>query len=167
LGFSLNFAFAVIGNFTGHGLDSIWIVERIDTVFNDCIEYNYHTMSNNPILPSVELYGRSSQCAFIVNEGDLDGDGKDEWGWMRGSFSSCGEIEYHIVHLEGKKWTEFTVEFDAETRFSEIDLVKKGPKKGALIISFLYWPEYPTPNKILGMDTIFQPEYTEVMLYDN
>ena len=150
----------IIGNLTGHGLDSIWIKERADTAEDGLIEYNYHTESSNPRLPSVELYGRSSHCAFIVNEGDLDGDGKDEWAWMRGAFKSNAFIEYHLLHYNGKTWKEFLCEMDDDTRNSDTDFARKGPVAGSIVISFLYWPEKESPNKTIGYDTIFNP-FTE------
>ena len=119
----------IVGNFTGKGMDSIWVVERIDTIVDDYAEYNYHTQSNNPLLPSVELYGRTSHCAFIVNEGDVDGDGQDEWAWMRGSFRSYAVIDYHLLHFDGMKWLECSFGLDKDTRESDIDVVKREPVK--------------------------------------
>lgn len=154
----------IVGNFTGQGLDSIWIIERVDTLEDGFIEYNYHTKSNNPILPSIELYGRSCHCAFIINEGDLDGDGKDEWAWMRGSFSSCADITYHLLHLDDNKWREFSIDLDGDTRNSGIDIVRKGSEAGAIILSFLYWPEIESSDKVIGYDTIFNPFQNAPML---
>lgn len=163
----------IVGNFTGQGLDSIWIIERVDTIEDGFIEYNYHTKSNNSLLPSIELYGRSSHCAFIINEGDLDGDGRDEWAWMRGNFRSCADITYHLLHFDDNKWREFSIDLDGDTRTSGIDIVRKAPEAGAIIISFLYWPEMESSDKVtdkvIGYDTIFNPFQNEPMLsgYDN
>ena len=154
----------IVGNFTGQGLDSIWIIERVDTVEDGFIEYNYHTKSNNSLLPSIELYGRSSHCAFIINEGDLDGDGRDEWAWMRGNFSSCADITYHLLHFDDNKWREFSIDIDGDTRNSGMDIVRKGPEAGAIILSFLYWPEMESSDKVIGCDTIFNPFQNEPML---
>lgn len=154
----------IVGNFTGQGLDSIWIIARVDTVEDGFIEYNYHTKSNNSLLPSIELYGRSCHCAFIINEGDLDGDGKDEWAWMRGNFSSSADITYHLLNFDDKKWNEFTCDIDGDTRKSGIDIVRKGPESGAIILSFLYWPEMESSNKVIGCDTIFDPFQNEPTL---
>lgn len=147
----------IVGNFTGKGMDSIWVVERIDTVVDGYAEYNYHTQSNNPLLPSVELYGRPSHCAFIVNEGDVDGDGQDEWAWMRGNFRSDALIDYHLLHFDGKKWLECTFDLDKDTREADIDVVKRGPVENSIIISFLYWGEEASSGKVLGQDTVFNP----------
>lgn len=147
----------IVGNFTGQGLDSIWIIERVDTVEYGFIEYNYHTKSSNSFLPSVELYGRSCHCPFIINEGDLDGDGKDEWAWMRGNFSSCSDITYHLMHFTDFKWIELYIDIDGDTRNSGIDIVRKGPIAGAIVLSYLYWPETESSDKVIGYDTIFKP----------
>lgn len=155
----------IVGNFTGLGIDSIWVVERMDTLEGGAIEYNYHTKSNNPLLPSVELYGRSSQCAFIVNEGDINGDGKDEWGWMRGAFRSYANIEYHLLNFNNNNWLECVIEQSADTRNADIDIVSKGPAPGSIIASFLYWPENPADMEV-GHDTIFNPFCEEVLLYE-
>lgn len=132
----------IIGNFTRRGMDTIWVVERVHISDDGWKEYNYHTESNNLDLSSVELFGRSSQCAFIVNEGDLDGDGKDEWGWMRGTFASSSEIDYHLLHLDdNNRWKETVIEVDGDTRSYKIDVVKKGKVKGQMSISVLLWSE--------------------------
>ncbi len=156
----------IVGNFTGQGLDTIWIKERVDTVEDGWIEYNYYTKSSNSLLPSVELYGRSCHCAFLVNEGDLDGDGKDEWAWMRGNFRSGAYITYHVLHFDDNKLMEFSVDLDVDTRTSGIDIVRKGPVDGSIILSFLYWPEMESSNKVIGYDTIFNPFQNIPMLYD-
>lgn len=155
----------IVGNFTGLGIDSIWVVERMDTLEGGVIEYNYHTESNNPLLPSVELYGRSSRCAFIVNEGDINGDGKDEWGWMRGAFRSYANIEYHMLNFNNDNWLECVIDQSADTRNADIDIVSKGPKRGSIIVSFLYWNEN-LPDMTVGYDTIFNPFCDEVLLYE-
>ncbi|MDE5723925.1 MAG: hypothetical protein K2H99_07050 [Paramuribaculum sp.] len=157
----------IIGNFTGKGLDSIWVVERIDTVINGYVEYNYHTKSNNPLLPSVELYGHPSHCAFIANEGDVDGDGKDEWAWMRGSFRSYAEIEYHLLHFDGQKWLECSFGFERDTRHSGLDVVRRGPVENSIIISILYWSEEDSSGKVMGCDTIVNPFRDNPILSDN
>lgn len=156
----------IVGNFTGQGLDSIWITERIDTVEDGFIEYNYHTRSSNSLLPSVELYGRSCHCVFIINEGDLDGDGKDEWAWMRGNFDSCADITYHVLHFKDNNWMEFSIDLDGDTKTSGIDIVKKGPVDGSIILSSLYWPERESSNKVIRCDTIFNPFQNSPMLYN-
>ena len=139
----------ITGNFTGINVDTIWLEEYEFEIDN--ITYPmYKVKSNIPNFPEIEMYWRSSGTAYIINEGDMDGDGKDEWGWMIGNHLADADLEYHIVRYNDNGYWEELVdengnpyEFSGEERHSGIDFFTKGPKKGTIIISHFYWPEEP------------------------
>ena len=139
----------ITGRFTGNKTDTIWLEEYEYEIGN--ITYPmYMAKSNIPNFPEIEMYWRSSGTAYIINEGDLDRDGKDEWGWMIGNHLADADLEYHIVRYnDNGYWEELVDEdgdpydFSGEERHSGIDFFTKGPKKGTIIISHFYWPEEP------------------------
>lgn len=82
---------SIIGNFTGLGIDTIYIdptplselspkeLKRKKVMFDDdMLEYAYVAKSNNPDIPEIVLFNPNG----LVYEGDVDGDGKDEWGYL-------------------------------------------------------------------------------------
>ena len=100
----------IIGNFTGKGIDTIYIDYEFDkNKLTNAQRKKYglglvgggnaeewelcYAVSNNPELPPVELFCPNG----LVFEGDVDGDGKDEWGylyeWMTSQWS-----QYRIIH---------------------------------------------------------------------
>lgn len=139
----------ITGNFIGNRIDTIWLEEYEFDIDN--ITYPmYKTKSNIPNFPEIEMYWRGSGTAYIVNEGDLDGDGKEEWGWMIGNHQGNADLEYHLLHYNDKGYWEELVDedgdpydFSGEERHSGIDFFTKGPKKGTITISHYYWPEEP------------------------
>lgn len=77
----------ITGNFTGLGIDTLYVVsEHIETesdsIYFDPYSWTYYAKSNNPQLPTIELYGYRDAPPSLVYEGDVDRDGKDEWGYL-------------------------------------------------------------------------------------
>ena len=159
----------ITGHFTGNRIDTIWLEEYEFDMDN--ISYPmYKAKSNIPNFPEIEIYWRSSGTAYLVNEGDLDGDGKEEWGWTIGNHQGYADLEYHIVRFnDNGYWEELVDEdgdpydFSAEERHSGIDFFTKGPKKGTITISHYYWPEEPGSQREVK-DTIWHPIWNKFNL---
>ena len=159
----------IIGNFTGHSIDTIF-VEEYSYKDNDYQETDYRIVSKNPKLPNIQTFGKPHHVAFIINEGDLDGDGKDELGWMRCSFKGFADEEYHLLKFKDGNWYELVDEegnifmFTGTERHSDIDLFAKGNKKGTIIKSSVVWPEEPG-DMVERRDTICNPVWIRVKAY--
>jgi SanA protein len=163
----------IVGNFTGNGIDTIYVDCNFDKSRlskaerqkygigfaggGNSDEYNIcYAVSNNPVLPPVELFCPNG----LVLEGDLDGDGKDEWGYLYEWTSS--QWRYYRVYTfdtNSGTWKHLyygdlldTSEF---MRASGKEVVEKGPRKGLIKIN---WEAH---HRIV-LDTIVQPTYTPI-----
>lgn len=145
----------ITGNFTGLGIDTLYVVtEHIKIDPNredgeyDNYDWKYYAKSNNHKLPSIELFVDDRYSSpRLVYEGDVDGDGKDEWGYLPVVENSQWST-YRIYNYDNKtrKWRYlykdktdadpmllFTGEF---FRGSEREVVEKGPKSGYIKINY-------------------------------
>lgn len=162
----------IVGNFTGLGMDTIFIAdtplrelsnaERKRLGFglgNGTESYPIrYAVSNNSDIPPVEVYSPSG----LVLEGDVDGDGKDEWGYLYEWMTSQWR-QYRIYNYDSKTktWRHLyygdlldTSEF---VRSSGVDIVEKGPRPGFIKIN------YDTGGlKCELKDTIVKPTYTRI-----
>lgn len=163
----------IVGNFTGAGIDTIYVDCNFDKSRlskaerqkygigfaggGNSDEYNIcYAVSNNPVLPPVELFNPNG----LVLEGDLDGDGKDEWGYLY-EWTSSQWRWYRVYTFDTNSgtWKHLyygdllgTSEF---MRASGKEVVEKGPRKGLIKIN---WEAH---HRIV-LDTIVQPTYTPI-----
>lgn len=165
----------IFGNFTGRGIDTIYIDDDFDKNSlskaqrkkygfglaaggnADESELSY-AVSNNPILPPVELFCPNE----LVFEGDVDGDGKDEWGY----FYECSQSQWRLYRIytfdvKSGTWKHLyygrllnTPEY---VRASGVDIVEKGPKPGFIKINYGTWG-----TNLELRDTIVKPTYTPI-----
>ena len=169
----------IIGNFTGLGIDTLYVCEEVDKPLKGekdepySLEYflkyhHYYARSNNPNIPDVEIYGHPSGAPRLVFEGDLDGDGKDEWGYTHVNDNSQWR-QYRVYNYDSnkKKWRHlyYDTPYDPEKpqilhtplylRASGIDIVEKGPEPGLIKIHY---------GKYDGTvyDTIVKPNYVPI-----
>lgn len=112
----------IIGNFTGQGIDTLY-VETVDldecldniSVDNDTI-VKYFMTSPNPQLGKVELLGYYGLAPKLVNEGDLDGNGTCEVGYLPVWRLSQWRV-YHLFSFHNGKWT-YLIDPDFEIKDS-------------------------------------------------
>ena len=94
-------------------------------------------------IPTIQIYG--AYYPSLVFEGDVDGDGKDEWGTLSTGMNSQWRL-YSIYNYDNKtkKW-----------RYLYDDEGGLGPRKGTILINYSNW-------HIGILDTIVAPTYTPI-----
>ena len=138
----------IVGNFTGLGIDTLYVKTVFDENAEDIEDrVKYYARSNNPDLPAIKLFGCTSARPQLVYEGDVDSDGKDEWGYLHTWISSQWR-QYRIYNYdsERKKWRFLYYDTDDNgkhllstpeyVRGSGVDLVEKGPRPGFIKINY-------------------------------
>ncbi len=101
----------IVGNFTGRGLDTLYVVQsEPDTTQYWEEAISYYAVSNNKKIPPMRLYGHVRVAPHIVFEGDLDGNGTDEWGYLHTWMSSQWRY-YRVFTLVNGEW-RYLVESD-------------------------------------------------------
>ena len=159
----------IVGNFTGLGIDTVYVVEeKIDSIYDMLDGYKFYAKSNNPALHKIELFGCGYATPMLVYEGDVDGDGKDEWGYLQTWLNSQWR-QYRIYNYDSKrkKWRHlyYDIDMDGEqllstpeyVRASGVDIVENGPKPGLIKINYGTWGA-----KRDLRDTIVKPTYTPI-----
>lgn len=162
----------ITGNFTGNGIDTLYVVEEvIDSIHEMDERYKFYAKSNNPQLPTIELFGCGYATPQLVYEGDVDGDGKDEWGYLHTWLNSQWRY-YRIYNFDNKtgKWRFLyydtgengisLLDTPEYVRSSGIDLVEKGPKPGYIKINYGTYG----PDEYEIRDTIIKPTYTPISI---
>lgn len=167
----------IVGNFTGLGIDTLYVVKNF-TLTSDVEEslknITFYARSNNPDIPDVELDGCWECDPQLVYEGDLDGDLKDEWGYLPTWMMSQWRY-YHVFNYNSQNKCWRYLYYDAGfgelnlldtsewIRSCNVDIVEKGPVAGSIRIHF---------DRILPLmghwicDTIVTPTYTPILLED-
>lgn len=159
----------ITGNFTGLGIDTIYVVEEeIDSIHNMYDRYKFYAKSNNPELPTIEMFGCGYATPLLVYEGDVDGDGKDEWGYLHTWLNSQWR-QYRIYNYDSsrKEWRFLYYDTDSDVQYllstpeyvraSGVDIVEKGPTAGLIKINYGTWGA-----ECELRDTIVRPTYTRI-----
>ena len=177
---------AIIGNFTGRGMDTLYVERVVDCKCNLEKDYNeeehfahekddelvkYYLTSTNLALGQVELFGYASLAPQLVNEGDLDGNGNCEVGYLPVWRLSQWRI-YHLFTFKNGEW-RYLIDPDAEVkdenggeslfetgyllRGSGCEIATPSGKKGLVRI------KYQTQGiNSLIKDTLVIPDYKEI-----
>ena len=159
----------IVGNFTGNGIDTLYI-EMVENpkydVRNDDMEqmYIYYLSSSNKIIPKIELYGCDAAPPKLVNEGDLDGNGTCEVGYIH-TWTMSQWRYYRIFTLVKNEW-RYLVEGDyLDTpewfRHSGVEVAEPGKKKGTVLIHHYYegYDEIKEERIAEIRDTIVTPTF--------
>ena len=157
----------IVGNFTGHSIDTLFVRSVFDENTDIDNPPTYYMTSTNKNIPEVEIYGCLDIAPKLVNEGDLDGNGTCEVGYLHTWINSQWRY-YRIFTLVKGKWV-YLVDGDyLDTpewfRHSGVEVAEKGKKKGTILIHH-YSEEYnmETDERILEiLDTIVKPTFTEI-----
>ena len=148
------------GNFTGKGVDTLYVVTIVDTTKEWDEATTYYAMSNNKNIPKMELFGCSLYQPKLVFEGDLDGDGKDEWGYLHTWMTSQWRY-YRVFSLVNGHW-RYLIESDRLNtpiffRSSSKEVVEPGDKPGYVRINY---GDYGAHPEIL--DTMEKATYSKI-----
>lgn len=127
-----NFCDTLVGNFSGKGVDTI-IAEPVGY---NTIRKNFKVTSKNGTVPP--LYINEIYCVYMNKEGDIDGNGTDEFGL-------CWQLEignwntYHIFTYKDSLWHQleypiniFSGHFDEGLTYDNI--AEPSKKKGHIAI---------------------------------
>lgn len=177
----------IIGNFTGSGIDTLYVERVVECKCDLDKDYDkeehfahemddelvrYYLTSTNPALGKVELFGYASLAPRLVNEGDLDGNGTCDVGYLPVWRLSQWRI-YHLFTFKDGKWkyliapeTKVKDENGGESLFetgyllrgSGYEIATPSGKKGLVRIKY----QTQGVNSLIK-DTLVTPDYEEIM----
>lgn len=155
----------IVGNFTGCGIDTLYVETKKKKT--DYGEYVYYLASNNPKIPRIKLYGCDEFQPRLVNEGDLDGNGTVEVGYLRTWLNSQWR-DYRIFTLVDRKW-RYLVEGEYlstqyDFRQSGTEVAEPGKEKGTVLIHYLttYYDKVKDERISEIRDTIVRPTFNRI-----
>lgn len=125
---------SITGNFTGKELTAMATLVRKGegAPVDGGTASDYSITFNDPTIAAVA----AGCCEIIlVNEGDLDGDGKDELGYGQAPMNGC-TFTYHVYSYKSGKWKEAIEPFLIPTGCDGItrnDLQKQVFKEGTTV----------------------------------
>ncbi len=176
----------IIGNFIGSNIDTLYVERIVDCNCNlnkvhdkeehfahemDDDMVKYYLTSTNPALGKVELLGYASLSPRLVNEGDLDGNGTCDVGYLPVWRLSQWRI-YHLFTFKDGKWKylidpeaeledenggEFLFETGFLLRGSGYKIATPSRKKGWVKIYY----QTQGVNSVIK-DTLVTPDYKEI-----
>ena len=137
----------IVGNFTGHELDTLYIIS-VKSGYDTTDEWDeirwqkscvYYAVSNNRRIPKIELSGCCNASPKLVFEGDLDGNGTDEWGYLH-TWTCSQWRSYCVFTLVNGKW-RYLVNSDKLftpmwLRCSGLEIIEPADKPGYVKIHY-------------------------------
>lgn len=149
----------IVGNFTGKGIDTLYVQEVLEDSTIGYHGYKYYMVSNNKHIPKIELYGIPAAPPKLVNEGDLDGNGTCEVGYLH--TWDCSQWRYYrIFTLRHGKWRYLIDGKYLDTaewfRHSGIEVAEPGPRKGTILV------HYGVDSTYAIKDTIVKPTFSRI-----
>ena len=157
----------IVGNFTGRGIDTIYVEKTDEEDPTTGLPGSFFIGSRNKRIPKVRLHGYSGASPRLVNEGDLDGNGTCDVGYLT-TWLNSQYRRYCILTLVGDEW-RYLVEGDymttsASFRYSGIEVAEPGKKKGTVLIHYSrkeYDPETEMCFHEIA-DTIVVPTFSKI-----
>ena len=158
------------GNFTGKGVDTLFVMRTVPYAYHENYQQHgkqgcyYVVKSSNPSLPKVGLVTCLEIQPKLVFEGDLDGNGVDEWGFLE--TATVGQWRtYRVFTFKHGSW-RYLIDEDEESirtnhlmRASGKKVVEPGPQPGWVKVNYCHW----YGNDPLEMrDTLLQPTFSRI-----
>lgn len=157
----------IIGNFTGTSIDTLYVDEVVGHNDEKYKLTEFFLRSTNIKIPSIELYGYADVPPKLVNEGDLDGNGTSEVGYLHTWMNSQWRY-YRILTLVNNEW-RYLIDGDfLDTpewfRHTGVEIAEPGKKKGTVLIHH-YYEGYDSniDERVFEIrDTIVSPTFTSI-----
>lgn len=157
----------IIGNFTGTSIDTLYVDKVVGHNDEKYKLTEFFLRSTNIKIPSIELYGYADVPPKLVNEGDLDGNGTSEVGYLHTWMNSQWRY-YRILTLVNNEW-RYLIDGDfLDTpewfRHTGVEIAEPGKKKGTVLIHH-YYEGYDSniDERVFEIrDTIVSPKFTSI-----
>ena len=160
---------AIVGNFTGKGIDILYVekvVEDFDllSIGHGC---RYYIASPNKNIPKIEIYGTNYAPPKLVNEGDLDGNGTCEVGYL--DTWDCSQWRYYsIFTFRNGEWRNLIDGDYLSTcgmfRHSGFEVAEPGLAKGTVLVHYFNWDLWEAGEDV--KDTIVKPTFSRIDVDD-
>ncbi len=151
----------IFGRFNGRNIDTLHIETRKVKSGDTTKTVEYYAVSSRKTMPEVKLKGTPHRAPKLVYEGDLDGNGTDEWGYLATGVSSQWRT-YSVFTLQKGRWCYLVKSNRLETtdwfRCSGKEVVEKGGKKGFVKINY----GFATSENSKILDTIVKVSFTPI-----
>lgn len=151
----------IFGRFNGRNIDTLHIETRKVKSGDTTKTVEYYAVSSRKTMPEVKLKGTPHRAPKLVYEGDLDGNGTDEWGYLATGVSSQWRT-YSVFTLQKGRWCYLVKSNRLETtdwfRCSGKEVVEKGGKKGFVKINY----GFATSENSKILDTIVKATFTKI-----
>lgn len=155
----------IIGNFTGTSIDTLYVDKIVGQNKEKYKSTEFFLRSTNIKIPSIELYGYADVPPKLVYEGDLDGNGTSEVGYLHTWMNSQWRY-YRIMTLVNNEW-RYLIDGDyLDTpewfRHTGVEIAEPGKKKGTVLIHH-YYEGYDSnkDERVFEIrDTIVSPTFT-------
>ena len=160
---------AIVGNFTGKGIDILYVEKVVEdfgslSLGDGC---RYYIASPNKHIPKIEIYGTNFAPPKLVNEGDLDGNGTCEVGYLE-TWNNSQWRYYSIFTLRNGEWRNLIDGDYMSTcdmfRHSGFEVAEPGLAKGTVLVHYLNWDILEAGEDM--KDTIVKPTFSRIDIDD-
>ena len=158
-----------MGNFTGKGIDILYVEKVVEdfgllSIGHGC---RYYIASPNKHIPKIEIYGTNFAPPKLVNEGDLDGNGTCEVGYL--DTWDCSQWRYYsIFTLRNGEWRNLIDGDYLNTcgmfRQSGFEVAEPGLAKGTVLVHYFNWDLWEAGEDV--KDTIVKPTFSRIDIDD-
>ena len=150
----------ITGNFTGKGIDTLYVSYDQNKENGD--NWQFYAESPNINIPKINLWGFREAFPKLVNEGDLDGNGTCEVGYLHTWMNSQWRT-YRVFTLLNGKWYYLIkpdhdyMETSEHFRYSKKEILEPTEKTGWIKVN------YETQGVgAMIKDTIVKPDYSPI-----
>lgn len=150
----------ITGNFTGKGIDTLYVSHDLNKENGD--KWQFYAESPNKNIPKINLWGFREAFPKLVNEGDLDGNGTCEVGYLHTWMNSQWRT-YRVFTLLNGKWYYLIkpdhdyMETSEHFRYSKKEILEPSEKTGWIKVN------YETQGMgAMIKDTIVKPDYSPI-----
>ena len=160
---------AIVGNFTGKGIDILYVEKVVEDSGSLSIRHGcrYYIASPNKHIPKIEIQGTNVAPPKLVNEGDLDGNGTCEVGYL--DTWNCSQWRYYrIFTLRNGEWRNLIDGDYLSTcgmfRQSGFEVAEPGLAKGTVLVHYFNWDLWEAGEDV--KDTIVKPTFSRIDMDD-